>query len=465
MKLLVVGGGITGLAAAWQAINTTSRPAPHVVLVESSADLGGKLQTEVADGLLIEHGPDSFVSYRPAAITLAAEVGLGDEVIGTSGSRHVSLRSRGKLRPLPQGMGMVLPTRLLPFVFTGILSPLDKLRAGADLVLPRQLHDDQDTSIGAFLRRRLGGGIVTRFADPMVGGVYGASVDDLSLDAVLPSLRQDETTYRSLMLASLAAGRLARKGSAARGAGSPFKTFRGGVGSLVAAVSQALIDAGVEVRTSTTVETLVPTADGGVVATLNDGTTVQSDAIVLAGGVRSSASLLAGVAPVSAEALGAIPLATSNVVTLAYPADAFSGPVTMHGWLEADPAPISGITVSSSKWAGRAPDDTVLIRAFIPERVGPIAKARDDDLLAAVRAHVEDVMGLRSEPSLTRITRWNEVMPKYTVGHRARVAAVAAGLAGLPAWRVAGSALRGVGIPDCISDGRAQAVLACEAAR
>jgi len=465
MRLLVVGGGITGLAAAWQAVRTTPGPAPQVVLVESSDDLGGKLRTEVADGLLIEHGPDSFVSYRPAAVNLAAEIGLGDHVIGTSGSRQVFLNSRGKLRPLPQGMGMVLPTRLLPFVFTGILSPLDKLRAGADLVLPRQLRDDQDIAIGAFLRRRLGGGIVTRFADPMVGGVYGASVDELSLDAVLPSLREDETTYRSLMLASLAAGRRARKAAAGRGPSSPFKTFRGGVGSLVAALAQALVAAGVQIRTGTTVEALQPTPGGGVVAALNDGTTVDADAIVLAGGVRSSASLLTAVAPTSAEALAAIPLATSNVVTLAYPAKASPSPVTMHGWLEADRAPISGVTVSSAKWAARASDDTVLIRAFIPERVGPIANAQDAELLAAVRAHVESVMRLRSAPTLTRITRWNEVMPKYTVGHRDRVAAVTAGLDGLPAWRVAGSALRGVGIPDCISDGRAQAVLACEAAR
>ena len=464
MRLLVIGGGITGLAAAWEAVRTTAGPVPDIVLVESSGDLGGKLRTEVADGLLIEHGPDSFVSYRPAAAILAGEVGLGDQVIGTSGSRLVFLRSRGKLRPLPQGMGMVLPTRLAPFVLTGILSPLDKARAGADLVLPRQLRDGQDTSIGAFLRRRLGGGIVARFADPMVGGIYGASVDELSLDAVLPSLRQDEAAHRSLMLASLAAGRRARRAAPARGAGSPFQTLRGGVGSLVDALARALAGAGAELRTGTTVEALRPTPHGGVVATLGDGTTVEADAVVLAGGVRSSASLLAAVAPTSAEALAAIPLATSNVVTLAYPAGAFPGPVTSHGWLEADRAPISGVTVSSAKWAGRAPEGTVLIRAFVPERVGPIAHAGDTDLLAAVRAHVEAVMGLTSAPALTRITRWHEVMPKYTVGHLDRVAAVTAGLAHLPAWRVAGSALRGVGIPDCASDGRAQAVLACGAA-
>ena len=464
MRLLIVGGGITGLAAAWEAVHAATPDGPvDVLLVEASPRLGGKLHTEVTDGLLIEHGPDSFVSYRPGAVRLATEVGLGADLIGTSGSRLVSLRSRGKLRPLPPGMGMVLPTRLWPFVTTGILSPLDKLRAGIDLVLPRQLEPGKDSSIGGFLRRRLGGGIVVRFADPMVGGIYGASVDELSLDAVLPSLRADEEKHRSLMLASLAAGRRAR--GAVKGPSSPFTTLRSGLGSLVAAVADAVTAAGAKLRLGTTVTALRPTPEGGVTANLSDGTLESADAVVLAGGVRSSAALLEGVAPDSARTIAGIPLATSNVLTFAYPATAFPAPVTSHGWLEAGPAPISGVTISSAKWAGRAPADTVVIRAFVPERVGPIAQAPDDELLAAVSRHLAAVLRIHAAPLLTRVHRWQGVMPKYVVGHLDRVAAVEAGLAGLPAWRVAGSALRGVGIPDCVADGRKQAALALAAAR
>lgn len=457
MRLLVVGGGITGLAAAWTAANAGSQ----VLLVESAQRLGGKLQTEVVDGLLIEHGPDSFVSYRPAAARLATEVGLGDQLIGTSGSREVYLRSRGRLRPLPSGMGMVLPTRLLPFVTTGILSIGDKLRAGLDLVLPRQLGPE-DVAIGAFLRRRLGAGIVTGFADPMVGGIYGASVDELSLDAVLPSLRSDEQTHRSLILASLAAGRKARAGH--RGGGSPFQTLQGGLGSLVDALAERLGAAGVELRTGVRVEALRPSAAGGVVAELSDQTSEPADAVVLGCGVRAAAELLAEAAPDAARAFGEIPLATSNVVTLAYRASAFAAPVTSHGWLEAGPAPISGVTVSSAKWAGRADAETVLIRAFVPERLGAIASAADDELLTRVVDHVGAVLGATEQPRLTRLARWTAVMPKYTVGHRDRVARAEAALAGLPGWRIAGSALRGVGVPDCVADGIRQAELALEAA-
>jgi oxygen-dependent protoporphyrinogen oxidase len=456
VRLLVVGGGITGLAAAWEAVRGSGAPA-EVLLVEASDRFGGKVHTERTDGLLIEHGPDSFVAYRPAALQLADELGLSGDVISTSGTRTVHLRARGRLRPLPAGMGMVLPSRLWPFVTTGILSPADKLRAGLDLVLPRRLVAGEDISIGAFLRARLGGGIVRRFADPMIGGIYGASADELSLDAVLPSLRSDEAAHRSLMLAAIAQGRKARAGG--RGPGSPFRTFAGGLGSLVDALVEQLIAAGADLRLNTRVAELRPAGERAE-AVLDDGSVEAVDAIVLAGGVASSVALLAEPAPGSSSAMSRIPLATSTVVTLAYPAAAFGTPVTSHGWLEADPAPISGITVSSAKWAGRAGADTVLIRAFVPERLGPIATADDAELLAAVTGHLADVLGTTEPPGLVRIARWPEMMPKYTVGHLDTVAAADAGLAHLPNWRLAGSAVRGVGVPDCIADGRRQVALA-----
>lgn len=463
MKLLVVGGGITGLAAAWEAVRTTTDEPIEVTLVESSDRLGGKLHTERRNGLLIEHGPDSFVAYRPAALTLIDELGLGDQVISVSGTRSVSLRARGRLRPLPAGMGMVLPTRLGPFVTTGILSVGDKLRAGLDLILPRQLTDGTDVTIGGFLRARLGGGIVRRFADPMVGGIYGASVDELSLDAVLPSLRADEKAHRSLMLASLAAGRRARS-AGPRGANSPFRTLRGGLGSLVDALTAQLKAAGVELRTGLAV-THLGAVDGRAEAAFSDGTTAEFDAVVLAAGVRGCAALLADAAPDAAQALSQIPLATSTVVSLAYAADAFTEPLTTHGWLEADRAPISGITVSSAKWADRAPDGVVLIRAFVPGRLGPIADAPDDELTSAVRDHVAAVLSITQAPQEVSISRWPQVMPKYTVGHLDRVATVEKALVGLPRWRVAGSALRGVGVPDCVADGRRQTAAALAAAQ
>jgi oxygen-dependent protoporphyrinogen oxidase len=336
VRCLVVGGGITGLAAAWEAVQRGH----EVTLVEASDSFGGKVSTEVTDGFTIEHGPDSFVAYRPAALQLAAELGLSGQVQAVNGERTVYLRAGGKLRPLPQGMGMVLPTKLGPFVGTRILSWPDKLRAGLDLVLPRQLGSD-DVAIGTFLRRRLGAGIVAKLADPMIGGIYGASVNELSLDAVLPSLRENEAQYRSLMLASLSQGRAARaKATGATAPASPFRSFTGGMASLVTALVAALAEAGVTLASSTRIDSL---AD------------VDADAVILAGGVSSSAELLRDPVPEAARALDGIPLSSSTVVSLAYRTSAFAEPPTHHGWLEAEPAPISGVTVSSAKWPGRPP--------------------------------------------------------------------------------------------------------------
>lgn len=449
--VLVVGGGITGLSAAWEAMRAGAR----VTLVEASPQVGGKVRTERVDGFAIEHGPDSFVSYRPAALGLINDLGMAEEVITVGGSRQVHLRSDGRLLPLPDGMGMVLPTRMGPFVTTRILSWRHKARAGLDLVLPRRL-DATDISAGAFLRARLGDGVVDRFAQPLIGGIYGAGIDELSLDAVLPTLRASEEEHRSLMLASLAQGRDARRRARASGTvvpGSPFRSMRTGLGALPERLAADLRAGGTDVRLATRVERLRPAATGAA-ATFSDGSTEQFDAVILAVGAAAMADLVESGAPAAARALRAIPHSTTTVVTLAYPHAAFSSVPTSQGWLEAGEAPISGVTISSNKWAGRAPEGVVLLRAFVPQRRGPLAMAPDDEILGVVTAHVTSILGIDGPPTLTRLTRWTHAMPTYTVGHLDRVEAVEAALADLPGWYPAGSALHGVGVPECIADGR-----------
>jgi oxygen-dependent protoporphyrinogen oxidase len=455
--LVVVGGGITGLAAAWQGVRRGAR----VAVIEADDHLGGKVGTTHRDGFVIEDGPDSFVAYRPAAAQLIDELGLSDQVIAPGPGRRVSLLSRGRLRPMPDGMGMVLPTRLWPFVTTTVLSWPDKLRAALDLVIPRRLPD-HDVAIGTFLRSRLGNGIVRRFADPMVGGIYGADIDELSLDAVLPSLRDNERDYRSLMVASLMSGRAARKrAGSVRGPGSsPFRTLTGGMGRLVDVLGERLRAEGVEISTGTRVEAL---ADDGV--HLSDGRVLKADALVLAGGVADSARLLRAHVPLAAETLDQIPLASTTVVTLAWPEAAFATVPDSQGWLQADPGPFSGLTVSSVKFAGRAPDGMVLTRIFVPDKRGPMTEADDEVLTAAVLGHVRPLLNVTADPALVHISRWHGTMPKYTVGHLERAAVIDEALAAQrPTWAVAGSALHGVGVPDCIADGRKQADAVVDAA-
>ncbi|HYN56532.1 MAG TPA: protoporphyrinogen oxidase [Motilibacterales bacterium] len=450
-QVLVIGAGITGLSAAWEAMRAGAR----VTLVEASPWTGGKVRTERVDGFVIEHGPDSFVSYRPAALGLINDLGMSDEVISVGGTRAVHLRAEGRLLPLPEGMGMVLPTRMGPFVRTPILSWRHKARAGLDLVLPRRLGP-ADISAGAFLRARLGDGVVDRFAQPLIGGIYGAGIDELSLDAVLPTLRTNEQEHRSLMVASLAQGRDARRRARDSGApapGSPFRSLRAGLGALPERLEADLRAGGADVRLATRVERLEPDSTG-TAATFSDGSVERFDAVVLAVGAAAMAELVEPAAPGAAGALRAIPHSTTTVVTLAYADRAFGSVPTTQGWLEAGEAPISGVTISSNKWAGRAPGGFVLLRAFVPQRRGPLASAPDDEVLSVVTAHIGSVLGIGNRPSLTRVTRWTQAMPTYTVGHLDRVAAVEAALAQVPGWHAAGSALHGVGVPECIADGR-----------
>ena len=449
--VLVVGTGITGLSAAWEAMRAGSR----VTLVEASGQVGGKVRTERVDGFAIEHGPDSFVAYRPAALSLVTDLGMTDEVVTVGGSRVVHLRADGRLLPLPDAMGMVLPTRMVPFVTTPILTWRHKARAGLDLVLPRRLGAS-DTSAGAFLRARLGDGVVDRFAQPLIGGIYGAGIDELSLDAVLPTLRASEQEHRSLMVASLAQGRDARRRARASGAptpGSPFRSLRTGLGALPERLAADVRAGGADVRLATRVERL-DTDSTGTAATFSDGSVERFDAVILAVGAAAMADLVEPRAPAAAVALRTIPHSTTTVVTLAYPHSAFDSVPTSQGWLEAGEAPISGVTISSNKWAGRAPEGVVLLRAFVPQRRGPLAMAPDDEILRVVTSHVAGVLGIGGQPVLTRVTRWTHAMPTYTVGHLDRVAAVEAALADVPGWYPAGSALHGVGVPECIADGR-----------
>ena len=450
MTVLVVGGGITGLTAAY----TLGRAGIPTTLVEASDRLGGKIRTESIDGFLVEFGPDSFISYRPAALELARELGLGDAIIGPNNPRTVWIRSRGRFVQMPEGMGLVLPTRLGPFISTDMFSPLEKLRIGVDLILPRDGLDG-DVSVGEFLRRRLGGVLVDRLAGPLLGGVYGTPIDELSLDAVVPQLREAERRHRSLLLASLASGR----GGKVRGSGSPFVSLAGGMGQLTGALVEAITRSrGIEVRMKSTVVAL-DRRGGGFDVRLANGDLLRPEAVVLASPGPATAGLLEGIAPAAAAHVRSITHGSTAVVSLGYRLDQFPKPPTGHGFLVAagEPLAVDACTMSSLKWAGRAPDGTVLLRVFIGSRSPGVLAGSDSEIVALVERDLGLVTGVHGAPILARVARSIDQMPKYTVGHLERVAGANAALAGLPNLAIAGAAFRGVGVPDCIAQGRAAA--------
>lgn len=451
MTVLVVGGGITGLTAAY----ALGRAGIPTLLVEATDRLGGKVRTERVDGFLVESGPDSFVSYRPAALELCRELGLGDAIIRPTEPRVVNVRTRGRFVRLPDGMGLVLPTRLRPFVTTRLFSPFEKVRMGLDLGLPRG-RPDGDVAVGPFLRRRLGDALVERLAGPLIGGVYGVPVDELSVDAVIPQLREAERDHRSLLLASLAQGRAQKRSD--EGGGSPFISLAGGMGQLTDTLCEALEALpAVIVRTSTPIAD-IERRDRGFILQLAGGECLRGDAVVLTSPAPIAAGLLDSVAPEAAHRLRTIPHGSSGVVSLAYRVTQFPEPLVGHGFLVADDEPLSirACTWSSRKWAGRAPDGMVLLRAFIGSNSERLLAGPDAEIAAAVRRDLEATMGVRGDPVLTRVAR-QAAMPHYTVGHLDRVAAAVESLAGVPNLVLAGASYLGVGLPDCIAQGRAAA--------
>ena len=456
MSVLVIGGGITGLAAA----RALAREGVPVTLAEAGPRLGGKIATERTDGLVLEMGPDSFLATRPAAVTLARDLGLGEELVGTRDPRAVYIRHRGELVPMPEGLGLVLPTKVLPFARTRLFSWPEKIRMARDIVSPRMLPPD-DIAVGTFLRRRLGSPLVERLAGPLVGGVYGTPIDELSLDAVVPQLRVAERDHRSLLFAGLADGRAMRAMVAKRPPGAKslgvFVSLRGGMETLVDALAAELSLAGADLRTSCGVSAL-SRAGIGVAARFEDGSMDRFDGAILAVPAPSAARLLLGEVPGAAAALGTVPHGTSVLVTLAYPRERVGREMVGHGYLvpASEGGPISACTWSSEKWPGRAPADVVLLRMFVRDE-GAATSLPEAELVAAARADAERTLRIAGEPLLVRVSRWDGAMPRYTTGHLGRVAAIEAAVTAWPAVTVAGASYRGVGLPDCVTQGQAAA--------
>ncbi len=456
MSVLVIGGGITGLAAA-RALALGGVP---VTLAEAGPRLGGKIATERTGGLVLEMGPDSFLATRPAAVTLCRELGLGEELVGTRDPRAVYIRHRGELLPMPEGLGLVLPTKVMPFARTRLFSWPEKIRMARDVVWPRLLGPD-DVAVGTFLRRRLGSPLVERLAGPLVGGVYGTPIDELSLDAVVPQLRVAEREHRSLLFAGLADGRAMKAAIARRPPGAKslgvFVSLRGGMATLVDALEAALAGAGADLRTSCGVRSL-SRAGTGVAARFDDGSLGRFDGAVLAVPAPVAARLLEGEVPGAAAALATVPHGTSILVTLAYRRLDVGRELVGHGYLvpSSEGGPISACTWSSEKWPGRAPEDTLLVRMFVRDEEAATSLP-EADLVAAARADAERTLRIAAEPVMTRVSRWEGAMPRYTVGHLGRVAAIEAAITAWPAVTVAGASYRGVGLPDCITQGHAAA--------
>lgn len=457
MHVAVVGGGIAGLAAAHE---LAGREGVTTTVLEASPRLGGKVLTEPFAGTTLDCGPDAFLARRPEAVALCAELGIADR-LEPPATGAAFLWARGRLRPIPTGTLLGLPTDVVAVARSGVLSPAGVARLALAPVLARRrtpLGAAQDQPIGQVVRRGLGHEVHERLVDPLVGGINAGDTDELSIDAVAPQLAAAARRSGDLM----AGARQVLAAAPAPGPDGPAPVFYGlpgGMAGLVDALAIRLGAAGTQVRTGCPVDALERTGRGWRIATR--GGAVDADAIVLATPAHVAAPLLAPVDPEAAGVLEAVAHASVALVAFAWPEVAIRRPLVGSGFLvpRTEGLLMTACSWSSSKWHHVEAPGMALLRVSAGRAGDVRADVMDDDeLVGRLRVELATVMGTLGEPAEVRVTRWPDAFPQYAPGHLGRIAAVERSLADCaPGLALAGAALRGVGLPACIGSGRAAA--------
>lgn len=448
--IVVVGAGITGLSVAYE----LTRCGTPVLVLERAPRAGGVILTERAGGFLIDGGPDSLLVQKPAAIALCQELGLGDRLVPTCPPRTAFILRGGRLHPLPEASVLGIPTRLAPLAATRLFTWPGKLRMAMEAFVPAS-RDGTDESIGSFMRRRFGQEAVDYLAEPLMAGIHAGDVDALSLMSAFPRLCEIERTRGSLVRALRSLPRPAN-------ADGVFRSLRGGIGEMVDAILRALPEG--TVRCGATVAGIEGPSAWAV--RLDTGEAIVASALILAAPAYAAADLLASVDAELAALCRAVPYVSTCTVALGYPRGAVRHALNGSGFIvprvERDTT-IMAASWMSAKWPGRAPEQQVLLRAFVGGMRNPELFDLADDAVASL-AHRElaRLLGIEARPSLVRVYRWPRANAQHNVGHLDRVARIDARLRRLPGLFVTGSGFRGTGIPDCVEDGRAVARQAAE---
>ncbi|MDP2577697.1 MAG: protoporphyrinogen oxidase [Gemmatimonadota bacterium] len=449
-RIAVVGGGIAGLAALHELERLAKRSGHRadIDLYEAADRLGGTIRT-VRDGpYLLDVGPDSLLTSKPWAIELCEELGLESELIATDEThRGVALYSRGKLRRLRFGSDAPPMKMVLSFLTGGIISWPGLLRMAGDFVIPQGAAAG-DESIADFFRRRLGREAVERLIDPFMAGIYGGDANRLSLPGTFPRFVEMQERHRSLLVAIM------KRRAEERRQGPLFKSLRSGLGQLIEALTGSL-----EMTTSylgTAVSSVRRVGERYVLDTAA-GARGDYSAVILAVPAHVAASLTSEMAPDLSAGLGEIRYVSSATVFLAFRLAELKERPRGHGFLIplCEGRRINGATWVSNKYPGRGPEDAFLVRCFVGGDRTPVELGRDDEGLARTCVEeLREIAGIRARPIFTRVFRWERSNPQYDVGHAGRLRAIENAASRLPGFWLAGAAYRGIGIPDCVRDGR-----------
>jgi oxygen-dependent protoporphyrinogen oxidase len=459
-RVVVVGGGITGLALA-HALEKSAEPC-RVVLVEGTGRLGGNIVTVHHAAFTIDGGPDSWVAAKPHATRLAKEVGLGDELIGTRpDTRKVYIVWKKALHPMPEGLVLGIPTEMRPFVTTELLGAEAKVRAGLELLVPRKRWGpDDDESIGSFISRRLGPDIAERIAGPLLGGIFAGDADAISIRAAVPQLVEAEIEHGSLIRA-MRGLREKRRSAAARangeGEGSIFLSLKRGMGDLVVNVAHKLRDA--EVRTSSPARRVARLPEGdprGRWAVELEGDTLFADDVALTVPTHVAAGLVDDVDARLATMLREVTYVSTATVFLAYKKYDVRHPLDAVGFLvpKSENRPILAGTFVSSKWDHRAPNGQVLLRVFIGGAGAEHVLEHDDEALVRIaREQLLDLLEIDRPPAFAKVFRFSGASPQPHVGHLVRMRRLLARVAEHEGLHAGGNGYVGTGIPDAIRQG------------
>ena len=453
---MIVGGGITGLAAAHRLADTGGM---RWLLVERESRLGGKVITDRTGGYVIEGGPDCFLASKPGGVELCRELGIDSRLTGTSPAfRRTYVRRDGRLHELPVGITGLVPSRLGPLLSTSILSVPGRVRACLELLVPPR-RDGAEESIADFVIRRFGRETYDWLVEPLLSGIFAGDGRALSLPATFPQLADVEQTHGSIIRMMLATRNRPAQGDGTNGRLTThcFVTPREGMAELVEAVERRLPMHAL--RRGISVLGLRP-AHAGFVATLDDGTVVKTGAVILAVPAFVAADLVEPFDRALAEPLREIPFVSTATVSVAFAADAVPRRFDGYGFVSprAGGGPVVACTWTSNKFPARVPEGGVLIRFFLG-RAGneAVAQAADDEIKRLIRGELALLHGITTEPARWHIYRWPNGIPQYTLGHERRLARIETAAARYPGLLLAGASYRGVGIPDCITSGRAAA--------
>lgn len=453
-RIVIVGGGIAGLSAAYYASKKTSNA--QITLIESGDRWGGKIITDRVPfdqgQFIIEGGPDTFLATKPYATALCRELGLGERLHGTNPKqRNTYVLHHNRLQLLPDGLAMMIPTNVQAILKSSLVSWFGKARMGMDFIQPAKAVNG-DESLGTFVSRRLGREAYENLIEPLMSGIYAGDGDLLSLASTFPYLRDLELKYGSLARGALQM-RKQSNGKAVQGSRSAFLTPTTGLAEIVEALVTFLRSNKVDLRLNTQVLSIAHLTTGAWDLTLNNGS-LQADAIILATPAYVSGQLVASLDPGLASDLQKIPYASTATVTLAYRQADLPRPLDGYGYVipRREGRRALACTWTSTKFPHRAPEGYALIRVFVG-RAGQDIPWNENDLLELAKEELTLTLGITAEPLLSRIFMWDKAMPQYNLGHPEILKRIDAALENHPSLALAGNGYRGIGIPDCIHSG------------